>query len=508
LLLCALSIAALSVIAGMALAQQRSPFRPPIPKTWDEKMLADWATPLAGLNARPSHISAEQYYALPVDDLKTYPVYLAGREPEGYWQMLNSVGPKPMVEPEELKSEADWLTAGRAVFQQMDHVHLRTYDPKFIEVARRGESAFPRADGTAANLRWVPTRDGVALGFPNCANCHVAKLKDGTEVAGAPLLAFPQQRTGAPGPSLINKVQLARGYIDGGSPIRMGSGALGLRLYQAFGVPWNSDDPNVKLKAATQADYDEWFAAGLRGGALPRWSGSLYYPAKIPDIIGIKDRKYIDHTATHLNRGIGDLMRYAAQVSWAESTDFGSHKMLGEGDELPRARRSDEVLYALALYLQSLTPPPNPNPVDDESRAGEKLFQRQGCAGCHVPPLYTSNKLTLAQGFTPPRELPSTLNVLRVSVGTDPALALNTRKGTGFYKVPSLKGVWYRGHYLHDGTVASLEEMFDPERLSEAHVPGGYTPPGMKNRAIRGHEFGLKLKPRERAQLIAFLRTI
>jgi hypothetical protein len=26
-------------------------------------------------------------------------------------------------------------------------------------------------------------------------------------------------------------------------------------------------------------------------------------------------------------------------------------------------------------------------------------------------------------------------------------------------------GVWYRGRFLHDGSLASLEEMFDPGRL-------------------------------------------
>lgn len=31
----------------------------------------------------------------------------------------------------------------------------------------------------------------------------------------------------------------------------------------------------------------------------------------------------------------------------------------------------------------------------------------------------------------------------------------------------SLKGVWHRGHYLHDGSVASLEKMFNPDRLNE-----------------------------------------
>ena len=56
---------------------------------------------------------------------------------------------------------------------------------------------------------------------------------------------------------------------------------------------------------------------------------SLYaLPAKIPDLIGIKERKYLDHTATHLHRGIGDLMRYAAQVTFALMTDFGPYHML------------------------------------------------------------------------------------------------------------------------------------------------------------------------------------
>jgi CxxC motif-containing protein (DUF1111 family) len=160
------------------------------------------------------------------------------------------------------------------------------------------------------------------------------------------------------------------------------------------------------------------------------------------------------------------------------------------------------------LYIYSLHPPSNPNGFDEKAKAGEKIFQREGCVGCHTPPLYTNNKLTLADGFTPPKDRPSSLDVLPISVGTDVGLALKTRKGTGYYKVPSLKGVWYRGHYLHDGAVASLEEMFDPDRLRNIHVPGGWTPLGAKTYAIRGHEFGLKLNSMEREQLIAFLRTL
>jgi hypothetical protein len=122
--------------------------------------------------------------------------------------------------------------------------------------------------------------------------------------------------------------------------------------------------------------------------------------------------------------------------------------------------------------------------------------------------LYTNNRLTLALGFTPPHDTAAGLDVMEVSVGTDPGLALATRKGTGYYKVPSLKGVWYRAHYLHDGSVASLEELLDPDRLKPIHVPGGWMPPGEKTHAIKGHEFGLRLTPTERAELLAFLRTL
>jgi cytochrome c peroxidase len=182
--------------------------------------------------------------------------------------------------------------------------------------------------------------------------------------------------------------------------------------------------------------------------------------------------------------------------------------MLSTATKRGQKRFSDEALYALALYVYSLTPPDNPNPFNEKAEAGKKIFVREGCNSCHTPPLYTSNKLTLAEGFKPPPDKPATLDVLPVSVGTDSGLALKTRKGTGYYKVPSLKGVWYRGRYLHDGSVASLEEMFNPDRVKDTHVPGGFVPAGMKTHAIKGHEFGLKLSAVEKGQLIAFLRSL
>ena len=61
---------------------------------------------------------------------------------------------------------------------------------------------------------------------------------------------------------------------------------------------------------------------------------------------------------------------------------------------------------------------------------------------------------------------------------------------------------------LHDGSVASLEEMFDPARLRPDHEPGGWKGPEVTKRAIPGHPFGLGLNAEDKAALLAFLRSI
>ncbi len=489
-------------------------FTPQIPRTWDEDALADWALPVAGLNQRPQHISAKEYYAMSVENLRTYPVYFPGREPAGYWEMLQKVGPQPLIEPEKLETEADWLAAGQRVFEEADQFHLRTYDPKFIAETRdqallEATRVRPLPDGRQPGMRWVPTKRGLALSFSNCSFCHVRNLPDGISIPGAPFRTiaprWPETFKRWP---LISRVQLELGVLSGSPPFFMGQEPLGMWLYRAYGVPWRQDETNERLKHLTQTQYEELDLAHRASGGLARWNGSLFYPAKTPDLVGIKDRKYIDHTATHQHRGIGDLMRYAATVSYAETTAFGAHQMLGKSAHRTQARLSDEALYALSLYIYSLKPPPNPNAFNEQAQAGQKVFTREGCANCHTPPLYTNNKLTLAEGFTPPKDAAKTLDILPLSVGTDPGLALKTRKGTGYYKVPSLKGVWYRGHYLHDGSLASLEEMFNPERLKDTFTPDGWSLPGVKTRAVKGHEFGLKLSAEERAALVAFLKTL
>ena len=85
---------------------------------------------------------------------------------------------------------------------------------------------------------------------------------------------------------------------------------------------------------------------------------------------------------------------------------------------------------------------------------------------------------------------------------------MKTRRGTGYYKVPSLKGVWYRAPFEHNGSVARLEDWFDRRRLRDDYVPTGFVGAQVKARAVRGHEFGLNLPDNDRRALIAFLRTL
>jgi cytochrome c553 len=195
----------------------------------------------------------------------------------------------------------------------------------------------------------------------------------------------------------------------------------------------------------------------------------------------------------------------------SDDGSVGPHKFLTEEQRRMTYRYSDEALYALGKFVYSLEPPPNPNKFGPLAARGQKVFEKEGCAACHAPPLYTNNMLIPVDGFTPPKGDPRTdrLHILRgIRVGTDPNLALKTRKGTGYYKVPSLKGLWYRGLIEHSGSIASLEDWFDSKRLRDDYVPSGWKGPGVKTRAVKGHEFGLELTAADKRALIAFLKTL
>ena len=237
----------------------------------------------------------------------------------------------------------------------------------------------------------------------------------------------------------------------------------------------------------------------MPAGVFERQGTSSTHPVRLPSIIGVEGIRYLDATGLVRHRSIGDPMRYAVLNT---GMDFIAH--FGDFQPSPEQARygkngyrfSDEPLYALAMYSYSLSPPANPNRLDERALRGQRVFREQGCEGCHSPPLYTNNRLTAAAGFQVPDDLRKTDDIMDVSVGTDPVLATRTRRGRGFCKAPSLRGVWMRSAFGHGGQAASLEEWFDPARVTDGYVAKGFhLAPG----PIQGHAFGLKLPAEDRA---------
>jgi hypothetical protein len=470
----------------------------PAPRIWNDHDLAEWATPVAALGTRPGHLSEKEYYAIPVAEwVRTYPVYFPGREPEGYWQMLQSKKPEPLIAP-GARTEAAWIEAGRRAFEEMDVPGFRSTDPKIIaKIRSAGEYAklggHAQKDGTVFGWRWVPTSTGLALSISECSGCHTRILPDGSRLHGG--------QSNDAGDDLFFEI------LQPANELFLPGDSQALATWRQFAVPWVANDIHDRIKTMNWPEILALLKTNPPG-TTARFNGSPWHPTPIIDLIGIKDRKYLDYNATHRLRGPEDVARYAVLVTCCDSADFGPHHMLTEKQRLPPYRVPDELAFSLAKYIYSLQPPKNPNANDARAAAGKNVFEREGCGGCHPAPLYTNNKLTLAKGWTPPMDHPYRADMLLFSVGTEPAAALETRKGTGIYKIPSLKGLWYRSLLSHDASVASLEEWFDTARLRDDYVPKGFKGYHVEHRAVPGHEFGLKLAANEKAALIAFLRTL
>ena len=490
--------AAVTVSAGIAAQPAVS-----IPEFWSEQLLHDYELPLATPENTPKHVSRDYYYALPERVLyKSYPIYHPSREPAGYLDTLRTLEPETAFDATTLKTEADWIAAGRDVFEMPI-----AYNGPIVTMRMVRDSAWYAqhrvplaANGTMPFARYVIRQKGrVDIGNTSCAMCHTRMMPDGTALLGAQG-NFPFESVTAT-------------TLDG-APM-----PVVRTLFRVLvAAPWNRA-VSERLDAMTPELFQQALA-GVPPGVIVRQGTSLFAPPAIPDLIGLRERRYFDKSGLGRHRGIADLMRYAAMNQLQDvngnyggfvpnSSDMRTVPPPGKGFFAGSNNRySDAQLYALAQFIYAMTPPPNPNRFDDRAKRGQQIFTSSGCARCHAPPLYTSNQLVPAEGFTPPPDHYQRYDILDVRVGTDPALTMTTRRGTGYYKIPSLKGVWYRGPFEHSGSVATLEDWFNPARLKDDYVPTGFVGFGVKSRAVKGHPFGLSLPAEDRAALIAFLKTL
>jgi hypothetical protein len=195
-----------------------------------------------------------------------------------------------------LKTESDWIKAGEIVFDS-----AVVYDG--ITTAAKCKSA-----GLVRQDRPLLTRDGIMpfyryvirekgkleLGRLACANCHTRVMPDGTALKGAqgnrPFDSFRAYALRS------QRFQPQAVY------------ALERRL---FAAPWLRFDPASRIE---RMSVEQVAAAHqeIPPGVLGRHRSSPFDPVQVPDLIGVKERLYLDRTGLQPQRSIVDLMRYAA----------------------------------------------------------------------------------------------------------------------------------------------------------------------------------------------------
>jgi mono/diheme cytochrome c family protein len=315
-------------------------------------------------------------------------------------------------------------------------------DAQWQALGRRVMMEYPlRVDPMYATLAGIPgaladvgfiEEDGQWLGL------RVFEAEDGAARVSPACSQchFSTDSSGSASPVLANKsMDIGRAFL------------LSLGQDPDLPIPEDEDSPMADLHR-------------LGPGRVDLLLDDVFNPYAIPDMGGIVDQPYLQQNANWYHRGTVTLaMRCDTLFITAGSERF----------RIPRA-----LSWAVAAYLRSLPPP---SPLEPEpsaqSEAGELLFEEQACNSCHSPPTFTSEMLVSLD-----------------TVGTDPAAGESFVRVTGYYRIPSLRGVGRTAPYLHHGGIENLELFFDPQREEP------------------GHPWGLDLDPDEREQLIAFLRSI
>ena len=279
-------------------------FRPEIPKTWDDEQVASFELPLANERVSVQHVTADYYYRIPVMPIyKSYPIYLPGKEPDGYWEKLRSLEPELVWDVRELKTKADWIAAGEEVFRapilwlplEAPPLALRVlagFSDGYLDNASRWNARMnvPTPSNGSFPFDRISIREKGRLqaGTLSCATCHTRVQPDGKVIVGAQgnypsQIGFPE----------IHSFLLRR------------------LANQLFRTPWIESDLAATFETMTTDEMFDVFAQ-TPPGVIARRGTSPWTPVQVPDLIGVEDREYLDRTGLVRHRGIGDLMRYAA----------------------------------------------------------------------------------------------------------------------------------------------------------------------------------------------------
>lgn len=240
---------------------------------------------------------------------------------------------------------------------------------------------------------------------------------------------------------------------------------------------WPNRDLNVgaiialspALTAAQKAVYQSWGP----GKYDPRFNiDGKNMPVVIPPAFGLRHVKREIYTGDSVVSYWNDYVAITQMHGHGRFADARIGVDVNNPPELVASK-----LEALRVYQFSLeTPDPLPGTFDaSAARRGRAVFEGVAkCARCHLGATYTD--VNAGRLHTPAED------------GQDPAYA--ERSATKLYRTTPLRGLWHppqlTGPYFHDGHAATLDAVIEHYvRLRD-----------------------LRLTPRQRADLVEFLKTL
>jgi CxxC motif-containing protein (DUF1111 family) len=169
---------------------------------------------------------------------------------------------------------------------------------------------------------------------------------------------------------------------------------------------------------------------------------------------------------------LADFVRDAlgGELGMTSTDDGRCFALTSDGDASPDPEVNDLSLDYMGFFLSNLAAPRRTGSLEPQVLAGELLFERVGCARCHVPELPGANG-----------SVPLYSDLLLHDVW--PPLFRGMSEfgaGPGVYRTPPLWGIRTTPPYLHDGRASSLRAailLHDGEargaRLAFEALPAG-----------------------------------
>jgi len=193
-----------------------------------------------------------------------------------------------------------------------------------------------------------------------------------------------------------------------------------------------------------------------------------------------------------------------------------------------------EVVKRQTDLTEKIRPPRYPFAIDRAAaRRGAPLFA-SNCNSCHGGAETDKRLYSVAEIGTDPhraemftQKLADGFNTFLAELeaeGYQPPKEVGVRS-TGKYFAATLSGVWARSPYLHNGSIRTMQDLLTPpqqretrfHRGSRAFDEGamGYTNEGAyvldtsaSGNSNSGHDYGTRLAPSEKHDLIEYLKTL